>query len=461
MPMAATSSKQYTILTAGSVSGTFAAVAETNLPSNVHATLSYDATHAYLNLVLNFIAPPGSGLSGNQQKRRQRHRQLLQQQWRHSDRLQRADGRRPDPGLRRDRDRIAADHVQAMTQFMGLHDRSVQRRPRRWRAMRRPMPKKNRATPMRRGKPRSKQRARGLCRDVYARRRWPRPTIRAGACGPPALAARRPPTATPRWDRTTRTSRLFGIAAGRRLLLLAQHHRRLCAGRRRHQFQRRQRRQRTLRPVPGRRLRPPHDRRGLHHRRAGLWLAGRHHRPHRDHCRHRSAARAVQRQRLLAAAPKAAIASSAPWIGGVGITPYAAGTVHHLRPAGLCRTGASPAPTPLRSPMARRASPRPAANSACAPTNPLRCTNAILTLRGRAAWAHDFNPDRAVGATFQTLPGASFVVNGARQASDSALTTASAEMKWMNGWSAAATFEGEFSNVTRSYAGKGVVRYAW
>jgi hypothetical protein len=31
----------------------------------------------------------------------------------------------------------------------------------------------------------------------------------------------------------------------------------------------------------------------------------------------------------------------------------------------------------------------------------------------------------------------------------------------LNGWSAAATFEGEFSNVTRSYAGKGVVRYVW
>jgi hypothetical protein len=53
------------------------------------------------------------------------------------------------------------------------------------------------------------------------------------------------------------------------------------------------------------------------------------------------------------------------------------------------------------------------------------------------------------------------VVNGAAQASDSALTTASAEWKWINGWSAAATFEGEFSNVTRSYAGKGAVRYAW
>jgi uncharacterized protein with beta-barrel porin domain len=85
----------------------------------------------------------------------------------------------------------------------------------------------------------------------------------------------------------------------------------------------------------------------------------------------------------------------------------------------------------------------------------------ILTLRGRFAWAHDFDPDRSVAATFQTLPGASFVVNGAAFATDSALTTASVEMKWRNGWSAAGTFEGEFSNVTRSYAGKAVLRYTW
>ena len=70
-------------------------------------------------------------------------------------------------------------------------------------------------------------------------------------------------------------------------------------------------------------------------------------------------------------------------------------------------------------------------------------------------------PVYTIAATFQTLPGASFVVNGAAMASDSALVTGSAEMKWINGWSTAATFEGEFSNVTRSYAGKGVVRYAW
>jgi uncharacterized protein with beta-barrel porin domain len=85
----------------------------------------------------------------------------------------------------------------------------------------------------------------------------------------------------------------------------------------------------------------------------------------------------------------------------------------------------------------------------------------VLTLRGRFAWAHDYDPDRSIGATFQSLPGASFVVNGAAQAADSALTTASIEMKWKNNWSVAATFEGEFSNVTSSYAGKGVVRYQW
>jgi uncharacterized protein with beta-barrel porin domain len=150
----------------------------------------------------------------------------------------------------------------------------------------------------------------------------------------------------------------------------------------------------------------------------------------------------------------------APWLGGIGITPYAAGqfTTFDL-PAYAEQTlaGASSfalaygaqSVTDSRSELGLRGDKSFAVG------------DAILTLRGRAAWSHDFNPDRAAAATFQALPGASFVVNGAAQARDAALTTASAEMKWLNGWSAAATFEGEFSNVTRSYAGKGVVRYAW
>jgi autotransporter-associated beta strand protein len=87
--------------------------------------------------------------------------------------------------------------------------------------------------------------------------------------------------------------------------------------------------------------------------------------------------------------------------------------------------------------------------------------NSIFTLRGRFAWAHDYDTNRSIGATFLTLPGASFVVNGAAQAPDKALTTLSAEIKWLNGFSLAATFEGEFSDTTKSYAGKGVARYSW
>jgi len=86
---------------------------------------------------------------------------------------------------------------------------------------------------------------------------------------------------------------------------------------------------------------------------------------------------------------------------------------------------------------------------------------AMLTLRSRLAWAHDYNPDRAVTALFQALPGTSFVVNGARGNADAALVSAGAEMKWLNGFSLAGTFEGEFSGNTTSYAGKGVARYSW
>lgn len=87
--------------------------------------------------------------------------------------------------------------------------------------------------------------------------------------------------------------------------------------------------------------------------------------------------------------------------------------------------------------------------------------NGVLTLRGRAAWAHDYNPSRAVTALFQTLPGTSFVVNGARVDADSALISASAEMKWLNGFSIAGTFDGEFSGNVTSYSGKGVFKYSW
>jgi uncharacterized protein with beta-barrel porin domain len=88
-------------------------------------------------------------------------------------------------------------------------------------------------------------------------------------------------------------------------------------------------------------------------------------------------------------------------------------------------------------------------------------TLTTLTLRSRLAWAHDYANDRSIGATFQSLPGASFVVNGAAQSADKALTALAAELQWRNGLSLAGTFDGEFSGNSSSYTGKAVARYQW
>ena len=146
-----------------------------------------------------------------------------------------------------------------------------------------------------------------------------------------------------------------------------------------------------------------------------------------------------------------------PWM---GVTPYAAGQFTTFDLPNYAETAVSGANTFALSYAAKDVTDA-RSELGIRTDKSYAMMDGIFTLRGRLAWAHDFNADRSIAATFQTLPGASFVVNGAAQAHDSALTTASAEIKWLNGFSVAATFEGEFSGVTTSYAGKGVVRYTW
>jgi len=143
------------------------------------------------------------------------------------------------------------------------------------------------------------------------------------------------------------------------------------------------------------------------------------------------------------------------WLSGVGLTPYVAVQVMAFDLPSYAETGAGGATT-FALAYAGKTATTTRTEIGLRSDKSFAFTDAILTLRGRAAWAHDFDTNRSVAATFQALPGASFVVNGAAQARNAALTTVSAEMKWMNGWAVAATFEGEFSDVTRSYSGKGV-----
>jgi outer membrane autotransporter protein len=87
--------------------------------------------------------------------------------------------------------------------------------------------------------------------------------------------------------------------------------------------------------------------------------------------------------------------------------------------------------------------------------------NAVLALRARIAWAHDRISDPSLMPTFEALPGASFIINGATPAKNSALTSAGAELRLINGVSLLAKFDGEFAAHSQTYAGTGTVRYVW
>ena len=87
--------------------------------------------------------------------------------------------------------------------------------------------------------------------------------------------------------------------------------------------------------------------------------------------------------------------------------------------------------------------------------------SAVLALRGRVAWAHDWVSDPTLAPLFQALPGASFIVNGAVLPQNSALASAGGELRLANGVTLLAKFDGEFASHSSTYGGTGTFRYRW
>jgi uncharacterized protein with beta-barrel porin domain len=84
-----------------------------------------------------------------------------------------------------------------------------------------------------------------------------------------------------------------------------------------------------------------------------------------------------------------------------------------------------------------------------------------LTLRARAAWAHDWITNPTLTAAFESLPGAGFIVNGAVPAKDRALASVGGDLHVTPNWVLAAKFDGEFAARSQTYAGTGTLRYSW
>lgn len=86
---------------------------------------------------------------------------------------------------------------------------------------------------------------------------------------------------------------------------------------------------------------------------------------------------------------------------------------------------------------------------------------AVLSLRSRAAWAHDEWSDPGMTASFQSLAGSSFTVVGATPVHDSLLTSAVAEISFRNGISLAGKFDSELAPRSQTYVGTARLRYIW
>jgi uncharacterized protein with beta-barrel porin domain len=147
-----------------------------------------------------------------------------------------------------------------------------------------------------------------------------------------------------------------------------------------------------------------------------------------------------------------------PWL---GVTPYGAVQVQSIFLPGYGETATAGSNQFALNFASQTATATRTELGAWLDKSTLLANGALVTLYGRAAWAHDFGNTRAVSAIFQALPGANFVVNGAAPAPDSALVTAGALYRLASGWSFQAKFDGEFSSTTNVYSGTGVVKKVW
>lgn len=84
-----------------------------------------------------------------------------------------------------------------------------------------------------------------------------------------------------------------------------------------------------------------------------------------------------------------------------------------------------------------------------------------LTLRTRAAWAHDEFTNTSAIATFQSLPGSQFIVVGAAPARDSLLLLAGAEIGFANGVALGGWFNSEQAYGSQTYSGSARLHYTW
>ena len=85
----------------------------------------------------------------------------------------------------------------------------------------------------------------------------------------------------------------------------------------------------------------------------------------------------------------------------------------------------------------------------------------LLTAQARAAWVHEFSPERKARPSFVALPGSSFTVDGIAATENLARLTGGVTLANGKGTSLFATLTSDVAAHARSYAAQGGVKLEW
>jgi uncharacterized protein with beta-barrel porin domain len=149
------------------------------------------------------------------------------------------------------------------------------------------------------------------------------------------------------------------------------------------------------------------------------------------------------------------------FVPGFGFTPYAALQAQAFRTPSYSETAASGSSTFALAYGAQTTTTIRSEFGAWLDRGVALDDGAILALRGRGGWAHDFSSDPSITAMFQSLPGPSFTEFGAAPARDSLLASAEAEIRLRNGISFIGRFDSELAERSQTYIGTARLRYIW
>ncbi len=133
-----------------------------------------------------------------------------------------------------------------------------------------------------------------------------------------------------------------------------------------------------------------------------------------------------------------------------GVTPYAALQVQNYRSPGYTETEAAGAGAAALNFASKSVTdPMTELGVRFEQTLPLASKSQAMTVRLGLAWAHDFNPHASMAASFASMAGTNFVVNGAPRARDAALVSAGLDWRLGERWSL-------FAGVETALAGQAI-----